>query len=62
MSPFGVVRRTSALGFRPCFVSGSDGDGRSPPQATIVALKACTIIGFCFADSVAAALRYAGDK
>jgi subtilisin family serine protease len=32
------------------------------PEATIVALKACTIEGFCFADSVAAALRYAGDK
>jgi subtilisin family serine protease len=32
------------------------------PQATIVALKACTIVGFCFADSVAAALRYAGDQ
>src|SRR4029434_158279 len=32
------------------------------PQATIVALKACTIAGYCFADSVAAALRYAGDK
>jgi subtilisin family serine protease len=31
------------------------------PQATIVGLKACTIMGFCFADSVAAALRYAGD-
>ncbi len=31
------------------------------PEATIVALKACTIVGFCFADSVAAALRYAGD-
>ena len=31
------------------------------PNATIVALKACTIQGFCFADSVAAALRYAGD-
>lgn len=31
------------------------------PEATIVALKACTIDGFCFADSVAAALRYAGD-
>ena len=31
------------------------------PEATIVALKACTIEGFCFADSVAAALRYAGD-
>jgi subtilisin family serine protease len=27
-----------------------------------VALKACTIAGFCFADSVAAALRYAGDQ
>ena len=32
------------------------------PEATIIALKACTIAGFCFADSVAAALRYAGDK
>ncbi len=32
------------------------------PNATIVALKACTILGFCFADSVAAALRYAGDQ
>jgi lantibiotic leader peptide-processing serine protease len=32
------------------------------PQATIVALKACTIAGFCFVDSVAAALRYAGDQ
>ncbi len=31
------------------------------PEATIVALKACTQEGFCFADSVAAALRYAGD-
>jgi subtilisin family serine protease len=31
------------------------------PEATIVALKACTEEGFCFADSVAAALRYAGD-
>jgi subtilisin family serine protease len=31
------------------------------PEATIVAIKACTISGFCFADSVAAALRYAGD-
>lgn len=31
------------------------------PDATIVALKACTISGYCFADSVAAALRYAGD-
>jgi len=32
------------------------------PEATIVALKACTFVGYCFADSVAAALRYAGDK
>jgi subtilisin family serine protease len=32
------------------------------PNATIVAIKACTIAGFCFADSVAAALRYAGDQ
>jgi subtilisin family serine protease len=32
------------------------------PEATIVGLKACTIVGFCFADSVAAALRYAGDE
>ena len=32
------------------------------PEATIVAIKACTIDGFCFADSVAAALRYAGDQ
>ena len=32
------------------------------PQATIVAIKACTIVGYCFADSVAAALRYAGDQ
>ena len=31
------------------------------PDATIVALKACTVEGYCFADSVAAALRYAGD-
>jgi subtilisin family serine protease len=31
------------------------------PEATIVGLKACTIMGFCFVDSVAAALRYAGD-
>jgi subtilisin family serine protease len=31
------------------------------PDATIVGLKACTIEGFCFVDSVAAALRYAGD-
>jgi len=32
------------------------------PDATIVGLKACTRVGFCFADSVAAALRYAGDQ
>ncbi|MDH5801288.1 MAG: S8 family serine peptidase [Gammaproteobacteria bacterium] len=31
------------------------------PEATIVALKVCTFAGYCFADSVAAALRYAGD-
>jgi subtilisin family serine protease len=32
------------------------------PDATLVAIKACTVAGFCFADSVAAALRYAGDE
>jgi lantibiotic leader peptide-processing serine protease len=32
------------------------------PGATIVGLKACTVAGFCFADSVVAALRYAGDN
>jgi subtilisin family serine protease len=32
------------------------------PEATIVGLKACTEAGYCFADSVAAALRYAGDQ
>jgi lantibiotic leader peptide-processing serine protease len=32
------------------------------PEATIVALKACTIMGFCFVDSVVAALKYAGDN
>jgi subtilisin family serine protease len=32
------------------------------PNATVVGLKACTVVGFCFADSVAAALRYAGDQ
>jgi subtilisin family serine protease len=32
------------------------------PEATIVALKACTQAGYCFADSVVAALRYAGDN
>jgi subtilisin family serine protease len=31
------------------------------PEARVVALKACTIVGYCFVDSVAAALRYAGD-
>jgi subtilisin family serine protease len=31
------------------------------PEATLVGLKACTIAGYCFADAVAAALRYAGD-
>jgi subtilisin family serine protease len=38
------------------------GIGGVAPDATIVALKACTIAGYCFADSVAAALRYAGDQ
>lgn len=32
------------------------------PEATIVALKACIAEGYCFADSVAAALRYAADE
>jgi subtilisin family serine protease len=32
------------------------------PEVTLVALKACTIAGFCFVDSVVAALRYAGDQ
>jgi lantibiotic leader peptide-processing serine protease len=32
------------------------------PDAPLVALKACTGQGFCFVDSVAAALRYAGDQ
>ena len=32
------------------------------PEATIVGLKACTKVGYCFADSVAAAIRYAGDS
>lgn len=31
------------------------------PEATLVALKICTEVGYCFADSAAAALRYAGD-
>jgi subtilisin family serine protease len=32
------------------------------PEATIVGLKACSVAGYCFAPSVAAALRYAGDQ
>ena len=32
------------------------------PEATIVALHACTGEGYCFIDQVAAALRYAGDQ
>ena len=32
------------------------------PEATIVALKACTKVGYCFAESVAGALRYAGRQ
>jgi subtilisin family serine protease len=32
------------------------------PEAKIVALHACTVQGFCFVDSAAAALRYAGDQ
>jgi lantibiotic leader peptide-processing serine protease len=32
------------------------------PDATLVALKACTGQGFCFVDSVVSALRYAGDQ
>jgi subtilisin family serine protease len=32
------------------------------PDATLVGIKACTVVGFCFADSVAAALRYAGEQ
>jgi Subtilase family len=32
------------------------------PQAKIVALHACTVAGFCCVDSVAAALRCAGDQ
>ena len=31
------------------------------PEATIVAVKVCAYQSFCFADSVAAGLRYAGD-
>jgi subtilisin family serine protease len=30
------------------------------PEATIVAIKACEVATYCFADSVAAAIRYAG--
>jgi hypothetical protein len=32
------------------------------PHATIVALKACIVVNLCFADDVAAALRYAGTR
>ncbi len=32
------------------------------PEVNLVVIKACTIAGYCFADSVAAALRYAGDQ
>jgi lantibiotic leader peptide-processing serine protease len=32
------------------------------PEAKIVALHACTVQGFCFVDSAATALRYAGDQ
>lgn len=43
----------------------SDGHGPSrslgPGRTTIVAIKACTEEGYCFADSVAAALQSAGD-
>jgi subtilisin family serine protease len=31
------------------------------PDATLVAIKACNYQTYCFADSVAAAIRYAGD-
>jgi subtilisin family serine protease len=31
------------------------------PDATIVAIKVCSASSYCFADSVAAGLRYAGD-
>lgn len=31
------------------------------PEAELVSLKACVAAGYCMADSVAAALRYAGD-
>ena len=31
------------------------------PEATIVAIKVCSTLGYCFADSVAAGIRYAGD-
>jgi subtilisin family serine protease len=32
------------------------------PEATIVGIKVCTEVGYCFADSVAAGLRYAADN
>lgn len=31
------------------------------PDAEIVAIKVCSALGYCFADAVAAGLRYAGD-
>lgn len=31
------------------------------PDATIVGIKVCSAVGYCFAKSVAAALRYSGD-
>jgi lantibiotic leader peptide-processing serine protease len=31
------------------------------PEATIVAIKACNVATYCFADSVAAAIHYAGE-
>ena len=59
--------RTSRATARTCRRSSPGADNGIgvvgvAPEATIVALKACTIEGFCFADSVAAALRYAGDQ
>ncbi len=32
------------------------------PEATIVALKVCSYVGYCFVKSVAAAIRYAGEQ
>src|SRR4051794_24842520 len=32
------------------------------PRATLVALKACNVGGYCFVNEVAAALRYAGNQ